>query len=292
MTILHKPYVIACVLLVCVTATCPVHATGNAAPSFRDLYTREWQWRQQQFAGADDEDSQGKAADHLPKVDAATQAMREKYWADVLAKLDAIPEAQLDQQDQVNDEVYQQQIETLLNDQKFKTWQMPFNSDTAFWSDLGFSARGHFATAKDYQNYLGKLRDIPRYFDEEIANMRLGLARGFTQPKVILQGRDQSIAAVANAPGEKNLFYTPFERMPSAIPPAQQNALRSQALAAIKQDVIPAYAKLLNFMRDEYMPKARTTIAAEDLPDGKAFYRASILQFTTLDMSPDAIHAL
>jgi uncharacterized protein (DUF885 family) len=270
----------------------PVLASTTASQAFHNLYSREWQWRQQQFAGADDEDRKDQAADHLPKVDAATQAMREQYWVDVLAKLNAIPEHQFSAEDQVNDEIYKQQIETLLNDQKFKIWQMPFNSDSAFWSDLGFTARGHFANAKDYQNYLGKLHDVPRYFDEQITNMRLGLARGFTQPQIILKGRDQAIAAVVDATGEQNLFYTPFKQMPATIPAAQQAALRTQALAAIKQDVIPAYAKLLAFMRNEYMPHARTTIAAEDLPDGKAFYQSQILEYTTLDMSPDAIHAL
>jgi uncharacterized protein (DUF885 family) len=279
-------------LALCMAVVTPTLAAVDASQQFRQLYTREWQWRQDQFAGADDEDSQGKATDHLPKVDAATQAMREQYWSDVLRQLQAIPENQLSAEDQVNEQVYRQQIEVLLNDQKFKTWQMPFNSDSAFWSDLGFTARGDFHNERDYQNYVGKLRDIPRYFDEQIANMRLGLARGFTQPQIILQGRDQSIAAVVDAQGEQNLFYTPFKQMPSTIPAAQQEALRQQALAAIKQDVIPAYATLLSFMRNEYMPKARTTTAAEDLPDGKAFYASQILEYTTLDMSPDAIHQL
>ncbi|GLQ93247.1 DUF885 domain-containing protein [Dyella acidisoli] len=270
----------------------PVLAATDADQTFHDLYTHEWQWRQQQFAGADDEDSQGKTADHLPKVDAATQAMREQYWNNVLSQLDAIPEAQLSAEDQVNYAVYKQQIETLQSDQTFKTWQMPFNSDSAFWSDLGFAARDHFANAKDYQNYLGKLRDIPRYFDEQIANMRLGLARGFTHPQIILKGRDQSIEAVVDAQGEQNLFYAPFKQMPASVPAEQQAALRAQALAAIKQKVIPAYAKLLAFMRNEYMPHARTTLAAEDLPDGQALYRSKILEYTTLDMGPDAIHAL
>jgi uncharacterized protein (DUF885 family) len=270
----------------------PVVAAMNAAGQFHDLYTREWQWRQEQFAGADDEDSQGQPADHLPKVDAATQAMREQYWRNVLGQLQAIPEKQLSAEDQVNYEVYRQQIEVLLNDQTFKTWQMPFNSDSAFWSDLGFTARSDFHNERDYQDYLGKLRDIPRYFDEQIANMRLGLARGFTQPKIILKGRDQSIADVANASGEQNLFYTPFRQMPSTIPADQQAALRKQALATIKEAVIPAYAKLLSFMRNEYMPGARNTIAAEDMPDGKAFYQSQILEYTTLDMNPDQIHAL
>jgi len=264
----------------------------NAGKRFHDLYTSEWQWRQLQFAGADDEDGPAQAASHLPKVDAATQAMRENYWATVLKTLDAIPRSQLSDEDQVNYAVYKQQIQVLLSDQHFKTWQMPFNSDSGFWSDLGFTARATYTNAQSYEDYLGKLRDIPRYFGEQTANMRLGLARGFSQPKIILQGRTQSISDIVDAPGEKNLFYTPFKQMPATIPAAEQAKLRAEALATINGQVIPAYVKLLTFMQKEYIPHARTDIAAEDLPDGKAFYRAQILEYTTLDMSPDAIHAL
>jgi uncharacterized protein (DUF885 family) len=276
----------------CLAASVHAQAADNAAARFRAIYTQEWSWRQAQFHAADDEDSQAKGADHLPKVDATTQTMRERYWTGVLKKLAAIPETQLDASSRINYELYKQQIQVLLGDQQFKTWQMPFNSDSGFWSNLGFTARATYAKQKDYQDYIGKLRDIPRYFHEETDNMRLGLARGFSQPKIILQGRTQSISDVADAPGERNLFYTPFKHMPSSIPAAEQAKLRAEALAAIKEDVIPAYAKLSNFMQTEYIPKARTDIAAEDLPDGKAFYQAQIREYTTLDMTPDAIHQL
>jgi uncharacterized protein (DUF885 family) len=270
-------------------------ATGHADTAdkrFHDLYTREWHWRQLQFAGADDENGPAQDAGHLPKVDAATQAMREAYWADVLTTLDAIPRGQLSGEDQVDYDVYRQQVQVLLSDQRFKTWQMPFNSDSGFWSDLGFTARATYADSKSYRDYLGKLRDIPRYFAEQTVNMRLGLARGFSQPKIIPQGRTPSIGEIIAATGEKNLFYTPFLRMPATIPAAEQAALRAEALATIDGQVIPAYAQLLSFMQKEYIPQARSDTAAEDLPDGKAFYRAQILEYTTLDMSPDAIHAL
>ena len=193
----------------------------TAGKRFHDLYTREWQWRQRQFAGADDENGPAQDAGHLPKVDAAAQAMRETYWADVLTTLDAIPRGQLSGEDQVNYDVYRQQIQVLLSDQRFKTWQMPFNSDSGFWSDLGFTARATFTNSKSYRDYLGKLRDIPRYFAEETANMRLGLARGFSQPKIIPQGRTASISEIIAAGGEKNLFYTPFLQMPATIPAAE-----------------------------------------------------------------------
>ena len=93
---------LACVLGLCMSVITPALAATDASQRFHDLYTREWQWRQQQFAGADDEDSQGHAADHLPRVDAATQAMREQYWADVLKQLAAIPKSQLSETDQTD----------------------------------------------------------------------------------------------------------------------------------------------------------------------------------------------
>lgn len=264
----------------------------DAGARFKALYTREWTWRQEQTAGADDENGDSRAADHLPKVDPATQGMRTAYWQQVMGELDAIPQAQLSAEDQVNYQVYRQQIEVFLDQQRFRAWEMPFNSDTAFWTNLGFTARGTFHTADDYRRYLKLLADIPRYFDEQTVNMRAGLARGFSQPRVTLTGRDQSIADVVDAQGESNLFYTPFKQMPASIPAAQQAQLRAQALAAIDGSVIPAYAKLLSFIRQEYLPHARSTLSAEALPDGKAYYRAQIREFVTEDMDPEQIHQI
>lgn len=268
----------------------PMHSSADQR--FHALYTREWHWRQEQFAGADDEDGPAKAAPHLPDVGAANQAARQKYWTDVLKQLATIDPHQLTGDGATNYAVYKQQVQVLLTDQRFKTWEMPFNADSAFWSDLGFSARGTFLTLSEYEHYLGKLKDIPRYFAQQTANMQLGLARGFSQPKIIVANQFDGIAAVADAAGEANLFYTPFKHMPSIIPASQQVALRAQALSEITQQVRPAYRKLLQFMREDYYPRARTDIAAEDLPDGKAFYQAQIREYTTLDMTPDAIHKL
>ncbi|HKR75402.1 MAG TPA: DUF885 family protein [Rhodanobacter sp.] len=271
----------------------PAHHAASTpdAAAFKALYTQEWAWRQEQFT-ADEDSHPGDPAPHLPHVDAGTQAKRQACWQQVSDRLAAIPRDQLTPADQVNYDVYAYQIRSLLDDQKFRTWEMPFNSDTAFWSDLGFTARSHIQSLQGYRDYLSQLGDIPRYFDEQIANMRLGLARGFSQPKVILKGRDAYIAGIAAAQGEANLFYTPFKQMPDSIPAAEQAALRAQALKAIATDVIPAYTKLLQFMRNVYMKQTRDSIDAYDLPDGKTFYQSRIHEFATLDMSPQQIHAL
>ncbi|WP_372393543.1 DUF885 family protein [Xanthomonas sp. NCPPB 3582] len=270
-------------------------AQNTAAARFKALYTREWRWRQAQLSGAVDEDTQATQdtqSDHLPKVDVATQNQRTAYWQQALAELDAIPQAQLSAEDRVSYQVYRQQLQVLLDQQHFRAWEMPFNSDSAFWSDLGFSAEATLRTREDCQRYLKMLADIPRYFAEHTDNMRAGLARGFSQPRVTLTGRDQSIADVAQARGEANPFYAPFKQLPATLPAAVQAQLRQQAVQTIDTQVVPAYASLLDFIRNEYQPRARSTLAGEALPDGKAYYRAQIREFTTLDLSPEQIHQI
>lgn len=261
----------------------------HADAAFKALYTAEWTWREAQFP--DDEDSQKPIADYLPQADAAAEAARLRYWENVLAKLRAISRDDLSPQERLNYDIYRPQIEVLVANQRFRDFEMPANSDTTFWTNLGYTARRPFRTLADYRNWIAQMRQIPRYFHEETAEMRAGLKRGFTPPQVTLQGRDASITAVTEASPEASLLYTPFRDMPG-ISPAQQQDLRAQAIATIRDVAQPAYRELLAFMREEYVPGARTTLAARDLPDGANFYRAKIREFTTLDMDPQAIHAL
>ena len=240
---------------------------------------------------AEDEDDTRPVADHLPKVDPASQELRLQRWQDTLKQLDAIARASLSVPEQVNYDIYRLQLQGLIANQKFRDFEMPANSDTAFWTNLGYTARRPFRTLTDYEHWIALMRDIPRYFHEEMDEMRAGMKRGFTPPRVTMEGRDSSITAVTEATPEASLFYTPFRDM-VGIPAARQASLRAQAVAVIHDVVQPAYVELLKFMRTEYVPAMRTSVAASDLPDGRNYYRAKIREFTTLDMDPDAIHQL
>jgi uncharacterized protein (DUF885 family) len=264
-------------------------ASDSADARLQEIYRTEWQWREEQFA--DNEDTQRPIVDHLPKVDAATQEMRLRYWEDVLRKLDGVPRAELSAAEQLNYDVYRPQIETLIANQRFRQYEMPANSDTSFWTDLGYTARRPFRTPADYESWIAQLEDIPRYFREQMAVMRAGLTRGFTPPRITFEGRDASLTAVTEATPEGSLFYTPFKDM-AGVPGADQTRLRAAAVKVIRERVQPAYVELLKFMRREYVPGARTTLAAYDLPNGREYYRARIREFTTLDLEPSAIHSL
>ncbi len=266
----------------------------TADERFKALYEQEWTWRQEQFPGQDDEDRESKPTDNrLADVGAPAQKMRLAYWNNVLKQLDAIPSDQLSAENKVNLAVYRPQIENFTAGIRFRDYEMPFNSDSQFWSDLGFMARRTLKDAQAARNYIAKLNDIPRYFDEQIANMRAGLKRGFTVPRAVLDGRDVSIASFADAKSpEDSEFYAPLKKLPASISASDQDAMRADGARAIREHVIPAYAKLLKFFREDYLPHARKTLAAEALPDGKAYYRQQIKEYTTLDLDPEAIHAI
>src|SRR5271167_4938632 len=261
---------------------------NTADARLQAIYSEEWKWREEQFP--DTEDAGKKIADHLPKVDPAAQARRLEMWQEVLKKLDAIPRPQLSSAEQLNYDVYHPQIEALIADQKFRSFEMPANADTTFWTDMGYTARSPFRTVQDYRNWIAQMKDVLRYFREQMDEMRAGLKRGFTPPQVTHKGRDASITAVTEATPEASLFYTPFREM-QGISQADQKTLREQAIVTIRDSVQPTYRELLKFIRDEYVPGARSTLAAYDLPDGKAFYQSKIREFTTIDEDPAAIHA-
>ncbi|HVJ37620.1 MAG TPA: DUF885 family protein [Stenotrophomonas sp.] len=268
-------------------------AESPADAQFRAIYEKEWKWRQAETGQADeDSDSTGNNP-RLPDVSPAAQQARLKVWDEVLAQLDKLDQAKLSPANQVNLAIYRPQVENLAAEVRFKLYEMPFNADSSFWSNLGFMAQRPMRTPAELRAYIARLNDVPRYFDQQIANMRAGLARGFSVPRAVLDGRDLSIANVAEVKDPtESAFYAPFKQLPAQIPAAEQDKLRAEAKAAISGKLIPAYAKLLTFYRQDYVPQARTTLAAEALPDGKAFYQQQIREYTTLDLSPEQIHQI
>jgi uncharacterized protein (DUF885 family) len=271
----------------------PKHAASTTTTEDRRLkaiYDAEDVWRKAQ-RGAGDEDHPERIVAQLPSVDAATQQAQLLHWQGVLRQLGRIRVAALSPGERVNDEVFRAQIVVLVNAQKFREYERPANSDSTFWSDEEGVTRATLKTAEDYRNYIAQMMDLPRYFQENVTNMRAGLARGFTPPKVTLAGRDASLVPVAQAKdAESTIYYKPFATMPATIPADEQAKLRAAGVEAIRTSVIPAYATLLTFFRDEYVPHAQTSLAAEALPDGKAYYQSKILEFTTLTLTPDEIH--
>ncbi len=259
---------------------------------FESIYKAEWTWRQKQFAENEDNNNE-HITPTLPNVSKVAQDERLAYWKNILLQLDKIDISTLSAQRQVDYTVYKNQIETFISEQEFKLYERPLSGDTSFWGDLASTAKSSFKDELDYRNYLAQLKAMPLYFQQNTENMRAGLKRGFTAPRISLQGRDSSAASVIEAKTiTENVYYIPFKKMPPTIPADTQSELKKLAADLISQQVIPAHRDLLKFLREEYIPQSQPSIAAYDLPDGKAFYQAQIKVYTTLDMQPEEIHQI
>jgi uncharacterized protein (DUF885 family) len=265
-------------------------APTSADQRLKALYDGYAEWSAKEFGYFENAKGESEQAGYLPKVDPASNLRRAAHLQALLAQLNAIPVAQLSAAERVNAGVLRTILENGISDAKFREWEMPVNSDSNFWTY--HDERNPLSDAAAYRRYIARMRDLPRFFDENITNMRAGLGRGFTPPQVTLVGREGSIASFIKTKAEDSAFYAPFKQMPSNISAAEAGKLRAEGRAAIAEAVIPTYRKLLDFWVATYVPGARQSVSARDLPDGDAYYRAEVREYTTLDLSPEDIHQI
>jgi uncharacterized protein (DUF885 family) len=193
-------------------------------------------------------------------------------------------------------EIFVGERELALAGQRFPEELMPINQMGGLPLDLAVYGSGTgpqpFATAKDYDRFLKRVREFPRWADGAVALMRQGMARGITVPRQAMSKVVPQLRDLVTARMEDNIFWAPIDKMPAAIPAPEQRRITEAYRAALTQEVLPAYRRLSEFIERDYLPAARTTVGWSDLPDGAAWYRWRVREATTMNMEPDQIHAL
>ncbi|WP_017930062.1 DUF885 domain-containing protein [Robiginitomaculum antarcticum] len=171
--------------------------------------------------------------------------------------------------------------------------RIPFNNDSGFYNGLTYSVRNtRFDTEADYRDYIARLRDVPRYFDQHISNMRRGMAGGYTAPAAIMPGVVKGVHNITHITAENHPLAAPFMTVNSRLPESQRSKIKSDGLAVIRRSVLPSYKKLLAFMETEYVPAARPKIGLSSTPGGRANYARLVKYYTTLDMKPEQVHKI
>lgn len=230
--------------------------------------------------------------DRLPSMTVADLERRADQSRQTLDRLLAIDPDALAPADRISRRMLELQLRDDLAAHRFGDWRISLTSDSGFHTDIALLPREvPLATARDYENYIARLRAIPVYFDQHVALLREGLRTGFTVPRVVLEGYDVTIRTHAIAEPETSVFWAPFEALPSSIPARERERLRAAGRTAVADAVLPAYRSLLEFFTREYRPGARSTTAAADLPDGRAYYEWRVRHYTTLDTTADEVHA-
>ena len=210
-----------------------------------------------------------------------------------LARIAPLDTSGFPQQEVLNKALMVRDLKLDLEEARFKPWEMPVSQFSGIHINLpDLVTVLSFASVKDYEDFIARLKAMPRLFDQTEIQMRKGMADGLIKPRMLLEKVAQQAIAIATKEPEKTPFAQPFSNFPKSFSEADQKRLREQGLAAIRDSVLPAYVKFTAFVRDEYAPKGRTEPGLWALPDGGARYRLAIQQQTTTDMTPEQIHEL
>ena len=264
----------------------------DADRRFAQLAADDWAWRLAEFPQLATSVGDASHDDRLEHVDAASRAARLARWRATREALAAIPLAEMSPAARIDRAVLEFQLQGFIAAAESHADRMPLNSDSSFYGPLvDLCDAQPLRNAADYRRFIARLADIPRFLREHVELLQEGLATGYTVPQVVLAGRDQPLAAIAALDdAEATPFWKPFADFPPGVAEAEQGGLRDAARRVIGEQALPAYRELLAFLRETYVPGARRTTAACDLPDGDAFYAAQIRQYTTLPLTAGEIH--
>jgi uncharacterized protein (DUF885 family) len=270
-----------------------VARAAEPAAELKALLDEAWEFelREDPVRGMEVDDH--RYDDRLPQVAPADFDRRGAFWKAALARLAHIDREALTETDRVSADMFRRDAEGELASLDFRTWRMPLNAEGGFHSGFArLPASTRFTTTRDYENYIARLEAFPAHSQQQIANMREGLKTGFVQPRVILEGFEGTIRTHVVGEVSASVFWKPFTSFPPAVAEADRERLRAAGRAAIMDKVVPAYRALLQFMTAEYLPGARASVGASELPRGAEYYASRVKRFTTLDVSPEEVHAI
>jgi uncharacterized protein (DUF885 family) len=174
----------------------------------------------------------------------------------------------------------------------FERYLNPLLSDSGFHSDLTHLVHP-LANYEQVCEYLSKLNAIPDFVDQHIVNLREGLQKGMSQPRVIFEGYETSYDDHIVETVEESYFYSPFLNLPEALTPAQKDSVLSAAKTAVEGAVVPQFKRVKKFFESEYLPQTRTTLGVSETPKGKELYQNRVNHYTTSEQySPDDIYQI
>jgi uncharacterized protein (DUF885 family) len=258
---------------------------------FRQLIAEEWETRMVEDPLLATFTGDQRFNDRLPGMAEADFERRMGLMRGFLDRLAAIDREALPPADRLDYDIFGRLLSNELRLLEFRAYRLPLSKAGGFHTYFPeLHLQVPLATIRDYENYIARLNAFPRYVDDHIEIMRIGLREGHVPARVTLEGVDGNLRPQIVDDPVQSLLYTPFKQFPASFPGPESRRLAGAGAAAIRDSVVPAYAALLRFVTGEYLPAARETIAAADLPEGNLYYLHCIRYYTSLDLTPQEIH--
>lgn len=227
--------------------------------------------------------------DKLADYSLAAIDVRHQTDEDFLSRIEAIPTDGFSDQDQLSHDLMARILKQRITDFDLKEYEMPVNQQNGVHTSLAdLPLSVPFDTVKQYEDYISRLHQIPRVLSQTTEVLRAGMKDKLMPVRFLLE----KIPAQCQGIIDSNPFLGPTTKYPASISAEDQKRLTQQITAAINTDVIPAYKTFAAFIKDEYAPQGRTTLAVTSLPDGEKRYQNNIYARTTTRLTADQIHQI
>jgi uncharacterized protein (DUF885 family) len=227
--------------------------------------------------------------DKLAEYSLDAIAQRHKTDQAFLARVEAIPSAGFSDQDQLSHDLMVRVLQQRIADFDLKEYEMPINQQFGIHTSLAdLPLSVPFDTVKQYEDYIARLHQIPRVLSQTTEVLRAGMKDKLMPVRFLLEKLPVQCEGIIEA----DPFLLPTKKYPASISLEDQKRLTQQITDAINSDVLPAYKTFAAFLRTEYAPAGRTSLAITSLPDGEKRYQNDIYARTTTHMAPDEIHQL
>ncbi len=220
---------------------------------------------------------------------------RQRRRAGVVAALDdvqSIDRELLPEAEQANYDLFRYRYQDRVERQQFEMDLIPISQRGGIQTLDDMANRIRMETMQDYLDWIARLNKFDQLTQQTIALMQRGVEKGIVPPSITMQRIPGQIARQVVEDPEASLFYKPFKNLPDRFTSEEKSQVQSAARQAIAEKVIPSFVRLRDYFENEYLPACSESIAAADLPDGKAYYEYLVRHFTTTDLTPDEIHEL
>jgi uncharacterized protein (DUF885 family) len=259
---------------------------------FRDLLDREWEYTLREAPTFASHLGDKRYNDRWPDMSLAAIARRHQHQRNVLAELNKIDPKYLLPAERLNYQLFRRETAEGIDLHQFRWYLVPLDQRGGIQTENELADALPFTTVKDYEDWIGRLRTLPKLIEQTTDLMRGGIQEGIVQPKVVMRRvPDQIRKQIVDDPAG-SLYFKPLKTFPAGIAYAEQERLKQAAAGAISEHVVPAYRAFLQFFEGEYLPACFAEVGAWQLPQGDEFYAARARHFTTTSLSPEEIHAI
>ena len=208
---------------------------------------------------------------------------------DFLKRLKAIPTDGMSDKDLLSHRILERQLEREDVSYSLKNYEMPVNQQRGVHTSLAdLPLAVPFDSVQQYDDYIARLRQIPRVLDQTTEVLRQGMKDGLMPPKIVLEKLPGQCEGIISA----NPFVLPTKKFPAEFADEDKQRLTDEITKAVNDEVFPAYRKFTEFLRTEYTPKGRSEISVQSLPDGKRRYTEAVKFMTTMNVTPAEVHEI